>query len=95
MDSQETTRAISSIAIVGNIDGYDVIRRNSALDIVRARESTIQALIDALWKACGDDEKMVNDYLFSQLTPEAFVARPASSLSMAFDSLRILGRLRI
>lgn len=66
MDVQETRRAVASIAVVGKIDGHDVIRRESAIDIVQRRERELQAWKDALWKACGDDEQMVNDYVESQ-----------------------------
>ena len=63
MDVQETYRAVAAIACVGQIDGHDVIRRASALEIVQRRERELQAWKDALWKACGDDEQMVNEYV--------------------------------
>ena len=65
-DSQETRRAVCAIAVVGQVDGRDVIFRESAIDIVQRREADIEALINALWKACGDDEQVVNDTFASQ-----------------------------
>jgi hypothetical protein len=70
MDSQETRRAVAAIAVVGQIDGHDVIRRSSALDVVQRREVELQAVIDALWKACGDDQQMVNELIESQRMPD-------------------------
>ena len=66
MDIEETRRAVSAIPVVGQIDGHDVIRRLSAIDIVQRREKELRVWKDALWKACGDDEKIVNDTLESQ-----------------------------
>lgn len=66
MDVQQTRRAVAAIAVVGKIDGYDVIRRESALEMVQRQEAELQAWKDALWKACGDDEQMVNDYVDSK-----------------------------
>jgi hypothetical protein len=37
-DCEETRRAICVVAVVGQIDGHDVIRRESAIEIVRRRE---------------------------------------------------------
>lgn len=68
MDVQETRRAVAAIAVVGQIEGHDVIRRASVLDIIQRRESELEAWKNALWKACGDDEQMVNDYIESQRT---------------------------
>jgi len=65
-DEQETRRAVSAIGVVGQIDGKDVIYRDSAIEIVRRRESDLLAIWDALWKACGDDEQVVNDTIESQ-----------------------------
>ncbi len=65
-DEQETRRAVSAIGVVGQIDGKDVIYRDSAIEIVRRRESDLLAIWNALWKACGDDEQVVNDTIESQ-----------------------------
>lgn len=65
-DVQATRRAVAAIAVVGKIDGHDVIRRESALDMVQRQERELQAWKNALWKACGDDENMVNEYVESQ-----------------------------
>jgi hypothetical protein len=70
MDVQETRRAVCAIGIVGKINGKDVIYRESAIEIVRRRESELQAWKDALWKACGDDEQVVNDTVESQRMPD-------------------------
>jgi hypothetical protein len=69
MDVQATRRAVAAIAVVGKIDGHDVIRRESVLDMVQRQERELQAWKDALWKACGDDEQMVNEYVDSQRMP--------------------------
>ena len=66
MDVQATRRAVAAIAVVGKIDGHDVVRRESVLDMVQRQERELQAWKDALWKACGDDEDMVNEYVESQ-----------------------------
>ena len=69
-DVEETRRAVSAIGVVGNIDGHDVIRRDSAIEIVRRREAALQQhielLINALWKACADDGQIVKDTIESQ-----------------------------
>ena len=39
------------------------------LDMVQRQERELQAWKDALWKACGDDEQMVNEYVDSQRMP--------------------------
>ena len=54
MDVQATRRAVAAIAVVGKIDGHDVIRRDSALDMVQRHERELQACKDALWKAQQD-----------------------------------------
>ena len=69
MDVEETRRAVCAIGIVGQIDGKDVIYRDSVIEIVQRRERDLQAWKDALWKACGDDAEMVNDYVESQRMP--------------------------
>lgn len=69
MDVEQTRRAVAAIPVVGKIDGHDVIRRDAALDIVRRQECELQVWKDALWKACGDDEQMVNDHIESQRVP--------------------------
>ena len=66
MDVQATRRAVAAIAVVGKIDGYDVIRRESALDMIKRQETELQAWKDALWKACGDNAKTVKQYVDSQ-----------------------------
>jgi hypothetical protein len=38
-DHQELRRALSAIAVVGRIDGHDVIRRLSVIDIAQSRET--------------------------------------------------------
>jgi hypothetical protein len=38
MAAQATRRAVAAIAVVGKIDGHDVIRRDSALDMVQRHE---------------------------------------------------------
>ena len=38
VDGQETSRAVAAIGVVGQIDGHDVIRRTSAIEIVRRHE---------------------------------------------------------
>ena len=43
MDVQETRRAVCAIGIVGQIDGKDVIYRDSAIEIVQRRERELQA----------------------------------------------------
>ena len=69
MDVEQTRRAVAAIAVVGQIDGHDVIRRASVLDMVQRQERELQAWKDALWRACGDDEQMVNEYVDSQRMP--------------------------
>jgi len=66
MDVQTTRRAVAAIAVVGNIDGHDVIRRDSAIEMVQRHEQELQAWKDALFKACGDNAQMVNEYIDSQ-----------------------------
>lgn len=66
MDAQEPRRAVSAIAVVGKIDGHDVIRRSSVLDLLQRREPELQAVIDALWKACGDNDQVVHETIESQ-----------------------------
>lgn len=66
IDVQATRRAVSAIAVVGQIDGHDVIRRASAIEIVQRYERELQAWKDALWKACGDDARMVQELVDSQ-----------------------------
>jgi hypothetical protein len=46
-DVQETRRAVAAIGVVGQIDGHDVIRRSSALEIVQRREAELEALAAA------------------------------------------------
>lgn len=41
MDVQATRRTVAGIAAVGQIDGHDVIRRESALDMVQRQESEL------------------------------------------------------
>jgi len=43
--------------------------RASVLDMVQRQERELQAWKDALWRACGDDEQMVNEYVDSQRMP--------------------------
>jgi hypothetical protein len=57
MDIQETRRAVCAIGVVGQIDGKDVIYRDSAIDIVRRRERELQLWKDALLKAGGDGDQ--------------------------------------
>ena len=65
-EAQETRRAVCAIGVVGQINGKDVIYRDSAIEIVRRRERDLEAMWNALWKACGDDERLVNDTIESQ-----------------------------
>lgn len=65
-DEQETRRAVSAIGVVGQINGKDVIYRDSAIEIVRRRERDLLAIWNALWKACGDDKQIVNETIESQ-----------------------------
>jgi hypothetical protein len=66
MDVKATRRAVAAIKVVGKIDGHDVIRRESALDMVQRQERELEAWKNALWKACGDDDDMVNEIVESQ-----------------------------
>ena len=66
MDAQAIRRAVAQIKVVGQIDGHDVIRRESALDVIQRHEAELLAWKNALWKACGDDEEVVNATLESQ-----------------------------
>lgn len=67
LDTNEIKRAIYAIGIVGTIDGHDVIRRDSVLDVVDQRiahiEKELQKLNDALLKSCGDDAEVARSYL--------------------------------
>jgi hypothetical protein len=67
-DEQETRRSVCAIDVVGQIDGKDVIYRDSVIDVVRARERDLLAIWNALWKACGDDAQIVSDTIESQRT---------------------------
>ena len=40
-------------------------RKNAAAELRRLQHNNL-VLMDALWKACGDDEEMVNGYIESQ-----------------------------
>jgi hypothetical protein len=66
IDPQETRRAIAAVSVVGQIDGYDVIRRASVLELLQRREPNLQALVDALFKACGDDRRAARETFESQ-----------------------------
>ena len=35
-------------------------------DVIRGLIAEVRVLLDALWKACGDDEQVVNDTIASQ-----------------------------
>lgn len=57
-DCQELSRAIAAIGVVGQIDGHDVIRRESAMNIVRRREpecDQVRALIEECRAALAEE----------------------------------------
>jgi hypothetical protein len=63
MDVQET---LAALPVVGKVKGHDVIRREAALEAGQRLERELQVWKNALWKACGDDERVVNGYVESQ-----------------------------
>ena len=44
---------------------YNVEAKQAAAELRRLQHNNL-VLMDALWKACGDDEEMVNGYIESQ-----------------------------
>lgn len=44
MDLDELRRAACAVGVVGQIDGHDVVRRNSVLDVI---DNRLQRLIDS------------------------------------------------
>ena len=52
-DDQELRRAICAIGVVMNLDGHDLIRRDSAIEIVRRREADIARMLSIIKECRG------------------------------------------
>ncbi len=70
LDFDELKRTLAAVAVVGKLDGHDVVRLSSVLELaadrLRRLEAEVLVLRNALWKACGDDEEAVNGAIESQ-----------------------------
>lgn len=80
MEQASTPGALGSNAGLGLADERDAVlrelddrtnqtwagKRKRWAELVRRQDAELRVLTDALWKACGDDEEMVNELIDSQ-----------------------------